>query len=99
MALIKTNIIKISCDRFLCGYTWEGTQEEYDKALAYDGDSLNHFPTKRIHKECISLKANECPGCKAREERSKNPPKEEFKRGGVIPTFHDPYHNHRRKNI
>jgi len=93
MALIQTNKIVVKCDNKWCDFEWEGTEKEFLDAMLYDG-SLNHWPMKNLHKTYLALKNKECPHCKLREERIKNPPKEVFKRGGVIPTYPD---QHRRR--
>lgn len=79
--------IHLKCDAFLCEYEWLGTEEQYNKMLSYDGESLNHYPTRQQHKNYLILKEGKCPHCVERENANKNPPKPEFKRGGVIPSY------------
>jgi hypothetical protein len=78
--------VHLKCDAFMCGYEWEGTEEEYNKMMTYDGESLNHFPTRKEHIAYISLKEGQCPACVQFEERRKLPPEPPI-RGGVIPSL------------
>jgi hypothetical protein len=89
--LTKTNKIHITCNEFLCKYEWVGTEEDYNKIMQYDGESLNHFPGRRQHKEYTALKEGKCPHCIQHKEAMKMP--RPIIRGGVIPS---PRYNPRR---
>ena len=87
--LVKSNKVHITCDVpdlfGTCKYEWIGTEEEYAKIMAYDGESLNHFPNRQTHREYIFLKEGKCPFCEKHKEIMSRPPAP-MVRGGVIPT-------------